>query len=66
MTYVSEVTAEITDESTFSRFTKIRGVQAPNTAPRPWLNGLPVSQSLVPYQMVHVGILEAQPPIRIV
>lgn len=44
----------------------MQGVQAVNVEPRPWLASFPVSRTLNPYHMVHVGIQEAHAPTKIV
>jgi len=44
----------------------MRGVQATNVEPRPWLASFPVCQTLNHYQMLHLGFQETQGPTRIV
>lgn len=64
--FVTEVPVELKDETIHSPHTRMRGVQAANIDPRPWIEGFPVCQSLSQYQMVHLGIEETRAPTRIV
>jgi len=44
----------------------MRGVQAANVDPRPWIEEFPISPTLNQFQMVHIGIQETRAPTRIV
>jgi AraC-like DNA-binding protein len=44
----------------------MRGVQAVNVEPRPWIEKFPVCQALNQYQILHIGIQETEAPTRIV
>jgi AraC-like DNA-binding protein len=63
---MTEAAAELLDETIHSPHTRMRGVQASNVDPRPWLQNFPVSRTLNQYQMLHLGIEETQAPTRIV
>jgi hypothetical protein len=63
---VTEPQPELVDVTIHSPHTRVRGVQAANAEPRPWLASFPVCQTLNHYQMVHIGIEETQGPTRIV
>lgn len=63
---VTESQAELADVTIHSPHTRMRGVQAFNAEPRPWLASFPVSHTLNHYQMVHIGIEETEGPTRVV
>ena len=46
--------------------TRMRGVKAPNVESRPWIADFPVCPALNPYQIAHVGIMEAAARTQIV
>jgi len=56
----------LTDLTTHSTRTHMRGVRAPNAESRPWIEDFPVCQALSQYQIIHMGIEEAVAPMRIV
>ena len=58
-----ETLQDVTVHSSRSRF---HGVKALNVEPRPWIADFPVCPALNQYHIVHVGILEAAAPTRIV
>jgi AraC-like DNA-binding protein len=57
---------ELKDITVHSARTRMRGVQAINVDPRPWIEGFPVCQALNQYQMIHIGIQETHAPMKIV
>src|SRR5881394_2953405 len=57
---------ELTDVTVFSPRTRIRGVRAADVESRPWIENFSVCQILNNYQIIHVGIQETVPPMRIV
>ena len=59
-------TQELSDITVHGRSTRFRGVKALNVESRPWIAEFPESPALNQYRMVHVGILEAAPPTRVV
>jgi AraC-like DNA-binding protein len=61
-----DVTKDLTDVTIHSPRTQTRGVQAMNVDWRPWIGHFPVCAALNQYQIVHVGIMEAVAPTRIV
>lgn len=54
------------DVTVHSTRTRMRGVKALNVESRPWINEFPVCPALNQYHLVHVGIMEAKAPTRIV
>jgi AraC-like DNA-binding protein len=44
----------------------MQGVKALNIEPRPWINSFPTCPTLNQYHLVHIGIMEAIAPTRIV
>jgi AraC-like DNA-binding protein len=54
------------DVTVHARGTRLRGVKALNVEWRPWIADFPVCPALNQYQIVHVGILDAVAPTRIV
>ena len=54
------------DVTIHSSRTRMRGVKALNIESRPWINSFPVCPALNQYHLVHVGIMEATAPTRIV
>jgi AraC-like DNA-binding protein len=58
--------AELTDSTVHSPRTRTRGVKALNVEPRPWIAHFPTCPALNQYQIVHVGIMEAVAPTRVV
>lgn len=57
---------ELTDVTIHSPRTRMRGVKAPNVEWRPWIADFPECPALPQYQMIHVGIMDAVAPTRIV
>ncbi len=57
---------EFTDVTIHSPRTRMRGVKALNVEFRPWLADFPECPALNHYQIIHVGIMEAVAPTRIV
>lgn len=56
----------LADLTIHNRRTRFRGVKALNVDWRPWIADFPVCPALNQYQMVHVGIMEAVAPTRII
>jgi AraC-like DNA-binding protein len=56
----------LSDVTQHSPKTHFRGVKALNVEWRPWIAGFATCPALNQYQMVHVGIMEAAAPTRIV
>ena len=54
------------DVTIHSSRTRMRGVKALNIESRPWINSFPVCPALNQYHLVHVGIMQATAPTRIV
>lgn len=54
------------DVTIHSPRTRMRGVKALNVEPRSWIADFPVCPALNQYHLVHVGIMEATAPTRIV
>ena len=54
------------DETVHSRRTKLCGVKALNIEPRPWIAEFSVCPALNQYHIVHIGIMKAAVPTRIV
>ena len=63
---VSKTEQPLSDETIHARGTRMRGVKAPQVEWRPWLAGFVESPALAQYQMIHVGIMDAVVPTRIV
>lgn len=57
---------QLSDVTILSRRTRLRGVRAANIEMRPWLQNLPVCQTLSQYQIIHVGIQETSAPMKVV
>jgi AraC-like DNA-binding protein len=57
---------ELLDITVHGPRTRMRGVQALNVDPRPWIAKFPICAALNQYQIVHVGIMEAVAPTKIV
>jgi AraC-like DNA-binding protein len=57
---------ELRDLTVHSPRTKFRGVKALNVDARPWIDPFPVCPALNQYHLVHIGIMEAAAPTRIV
>jgi AraC-like DNA-binding protein len=57
---------ELTDVTIHSPRTRMRGVKAVNVESRPWIANFPECPALNQYQIIHVGIMEAVAPTRIV
>ncbi len=57
---------KLTDVTIHAPGTRMRGVKAMNVESRPWIADFPVCPALNQYQIVHVGILQAAAPTRIV
>jgi AraC-like DNA-binding protein len=54
------------DITTHGKDTVLRGVKAAHVDYRPWLASFPVCPALNPFQMAHLGLLEALSPYEIV
>jgi AraC-like DNA-binding protein len=54
------------DVTLHSARTRLRGVKALNAESRPWIDSFPLCPALNQYHLVHVGIMDAAPPTRIV
>jgi len=63
---MTETSAELVETTVHSPRTRMRGVQAVNVEPRPWIEKFPVCQALNQYQILHIGIQETEAPTRIV
>lgn len=63
---MNEAQAELKDITVHSPRTHMRGVQATNAEPRPWIEGFPACPALKQYQMIHVGFQETRAPMKIV
>ena len=63
---VSTTDPELTDVTIHPRGTRFNGVKALNAESRPWIEDFPVCPALNQYQMIHVGIMEAVAPARVV
>jgi AraC-like DNA-binding protein len=57
---------DLADVTIHSPRTRTRGVKAPNAESRPWIKDFPVCAALTQHQIIHVGIMEAAHPTRIV
>lgn len=57
---------DLADETIHHPSTRMRGVKALNVEARPWIAPFPECPALNPYQIIHVGIMEAVAPTRIV
>ena len=58
--------SNFTDVTIHSPETRTRGVQALNVEPRPWIAQFPMCAALNQYHIVHVGLMEAMAPMKIV
>jgi AraC-like DNA-binding protein len=56
----------VRDVTIHSPRTRMRGVKAQNADPRPWLDDFPVNPALTQYRIIHIGIMEAAAPTKIV
>jgi AraC-like DNA-binding protein len=63
---MTEIAPDLVETTVHSLQTRMRGVQAANVEPRPWIEKFPVCQALNQYQMLHIGIQETEAPTRIV
>src|SRR6266545_283435 len=63
---VSATHQEWTDVTIHPRGTRFKGVKALNVEWRPWIADFPACPALNQYQMIHVGIMDAAAPTRIV
>lgn len=54
------------DTTVHSSRTRFRGVKALNVEPRPWIDSFPICPALNQYHLIHVGIMDAVAPTRIV
>jgi AraC-like DNA-binding protein len=61
-----DATKNLADVTIHSPKTRTRGVQAMNVDWRPWIASFPICAALNQYQIVHVGIMEAAAPTKIV
>jgi len=58
--------AELTDVTIHAPRTRTRGVKAPSAESRPWINHFPTCGALSQHQILHVGVMEAAHPTKIV
>lgn len=58
--------AAFSDVTVHSRRTRTEGVKALNVESRPWIDHFPICPALNQYHLVHVGIMDAVSPTRIV
>lgn len=63
---MSQGLAELKDITIHGPRTRMRGVRAPHIESRPWIDEFPVCHALAQYQILHVGIQETFPPMKIV
>ena len=63
---MSKPQQELTDVTIHSPGTRMRGVKALDVEWRPWIAGFPECPALKQYRIIHVGIMEAEAPTRIV
>src|SRR5687767_7358557 len=63
---MSTAPAQLKDVTVHSPKTRTHGVKALNVESRPWIDHVPVCPALNQYQIIHVGIMEAVAPTRIV
>jgi AraC-like DNA-binding protein len=63
---MAKATQGLTDVSIHSPRARMRGVKALNTEWRPWIADFPECPALNHYQIIHVGIMEAVSPTRVV
>jgi hypothetical protein len=63
---VSKTPQELTDVAIHPPSTRMRGVKALVVEWRPWIARFPECPALNQYQIIHVGIMEAMAPTRIV
>jgi AraC-like DNA-binding protein len=57
---------QLSDVTLLGRRTRLRGVRAANIEMRPWLQNLPLCQTLSQYQILHAGIQETTAPMKVV
>ena len=57
---------ELSDVTIHAARSRLRGIKALNVEWRPWIADFPECPALNQYQMIHVGIMEAVVPTRIV
>ncbi|HKS37786.1 MAG TPA: AraC family transcriptional regulator [Verrucomicrobiae bacterium] len=62
----TQIGKELTDITLHSPHTRMRGVKALNVEWRPWIAEFPECGALNQHQIIHVGIMEAMAPTRIV
>jgi AraC-like DNA-binding protein len=62
----TQIGKELTDITVHSPRTQMRGVKAMNVEWRPWIAEFPECGALNQHQIIHVGIMEAVAPTRIV
>jgi AraC-like DNA-binding protein len=58
--------SELTDITIHSPKTRTHGVKALNVESRPWIEHFPICAALNQYQIIHVGVMEAVAPTRVV
>jgi AraC-like DNA-binding protein len=63
---MNRLLAQLTDVTIHSHRTRLHGVKAADVELRPWIKDFPVCPALNQYQIVHVGIMQAVAPTRIV
>lgn len=57
---------QLVDVSQHSPRNVMRGVRAVDVESRPWIEGFPLCKALNQYQILHVGMAEAEGPVKIV
>lgn len=60
------MSADLTKVTILGEHTRHRGVKCADLGPVPWLEGLPVCQSLREFHMSHLGVADAVAPYRFV
>src|SRR5438552_7483230 len=63
---MSRTQQELSDVTVHSPGTRMRGVKALDVEWRPWIAGFPECPALKQYRIIHVGIMGAESPTRIV
>ena len=66
MAKTNPIVKESADVTIHSPRTRMDGVKALNVEWRPWIADFPECAALNPFQIIHVGIMEAVAPTRIV
>ena len=63
---MSKTQQDLTDVTIHAPGTRMRGVKALDVEWRPWIAGFPLCPALNQFRIIHVGIMEAGAPTRIV